>query len=124
MFAVSCARLPGPSYSQTQDWALQIRFAQERDSGLYECQLSTHPPSSLFVELVVVGESLSLSFFLAYSSLFYSSTTVYPPSPNPLDAVGYLVFLFGSLLSNAGQKRRVRKDGAAKRKAKEKKEKR
>ncbi|PNF35363.1 hypothetical protein B7P43_G02577 [Cryptotermes secundus] len=37
-----------------QDWALHVRYARAGDGGLYECQVSTHPPSSLFVELQLV----------------------------------------------------------------------
>jgi hypothetical protein len=39
-----------------QDWTLQIKFVQHRDAGLYECQVSSHPPASIFIELKVVGE--------------------------------------------------------------------
>lgn len=39
-----------------QDWTLQIKYVQMRDAGLYECQVSTHPPTSIFVDLQVVGK--------------------------------------------------------------------
>ncbi|KAJ4434706.1 hypothetical protein ANN_23274 [Periplaneta americana] len=44
----------------TQDWALHVRYAKARDGGLYECQVSTHPPSSLFVELQLVGSAVTV----------------------------------------------------------------
>ncbi|XP_058448513.1 zwei Ig domain protein zig-8-like [Malaya genurostris] len=37
---------------QTDDWSLQIRYPQKRDTGVYECQISTTPP---------VGHSMYLS---------------------------------------------------------------
>ncbi|XP_062552037.1 zwei Ig domain protein zig-8-like [Armigeres subalbatus] len=37
---------------QTDDWSLQIRYPQKRDTGVYECQISTTPP---------VGHSMHLS---------------------------------------------------------------
>uniref|UniRef100_A0A336KTQ7 CSON007914 protein n=1 Tax=Culicoides sonorensis TaxID=179676 RepID=A0A336KTQ7_CULSO len=42
--------------SHSEDWTLQIKFVQVRDSGIYECQVSTHPPSSIFIHLNVVGK--------------------------------------------------------------------
>lgn len=39
---------------RSNDWALQIRYAQLTDQGLYECQVSSDPKMSLFVRLRVL----------------------------------------------------------------------
>ncbi|XP_039276400.1 zwei Ig domain protein zig-8 isoform X2 [Nilaparvata lugens] len=39
---------------QTEDWTLQIRYPQRRDSGVYECQVSTTPPIGTSMYLSVV----------------------------------------------------------------------
>uniref|UniRef100_A0A336LUT6 CSON004926 protein n=1 Tax=Culicoides sonorensis TaxID=179676 RepID=A0A336LUT6_CULSO len=36
------------------NWALRIKNAREDDEGLYECQISSHPPQSIFIELRIV----------------------------------------------------------------------
>lgn len=38
----------------SEDWTLEIRFAQKRDAGVYECQISTEPKMSLSITLNVV----------------------------------------------------------------------
>ncbi|KAI8439955.1 hypothetical protein MSG28_001405 [Choristoneura fumiferana] len=38
----------------TEDWTLQIKYPQHRDSGIYECQISTTPHMSHFIHLNVV----------------------------------------------------------------------
>lgn len=41
---------------ETGDWTLQIKWLQKRDRGAYECQISTQPVKSYFVNLEVVGK--------------------------------------------------------------------
>ncbi|XP_045510833.1 zwei Ig domain protein zig-8-like isoform X2 [Colias croceus] len=41
----------------TDDWTLQVKWAQQRDAGVYECQISTQPVRSFFVTLHVVVPS-------------------------------------------------------------------
>lgn len=50
--------------AQTQTWTLQVRYVQERDAGKYECQVSTEPKMSHFVELSVISESREAVFAL------------------------------------------------------------
>ncbi|XP_037789946.1 zwei Ig domain protein zig-8-like [Penaeus monodon] len=38
----------------SEDWALTVDFAQSRDSGMYECQVSTTPPMRHYIWLKVV----------------------------------------------------------------------
>lgn len=45
-------------YQAPNDWQLLIQYANERDEGHYECQVSAHPPLVLVVYLTVVGKYL------------------------------------------------------------------
>ncbi|XP_037950442.1 probable serine/threonine-protein kinase MARK-A isoform X2 [Teleopsis dalmanni] len=45
---------------QTDDWTLQIKYPQHRDSGIYECQISTTPHMSHYIYLNVVEPSTEI----------------------------------------------------------------
>ncbi|KYQ59559.1 hypothetical protein ALC60_01544 [Trachymyrmex zeteki] len=42
--------------AHSDDWTLQIKYPQHRDSGIYECQVSTTPHMSHLVHLNVIGK--------------------------------------------------------------------
>ncbi|XP_069157550.1 zwei Ig domain protein zig-8 isoform X2 [Procambarus clarkii] len=44
----------------SDDWVLKINYVQTRDSGMYECQISTTPPMSHFIRLNVVKPYTSI----------------------------------------------------------------
>lgn len=47
-------RFQATHFHHSEDWTLQIKYVQPRDAGLYQCQVSTHPPTSIFLVLEVV----------------------------------------------------------------------
>ncbi|XP_035898586.1 hemicentin-2-like isoform X2 [Anopheles stephensi] len=47
-------RFQATHHKNIDDWTLQIKWAQKRDAGIYECQISTQPVRSFFVTLSVV----------------------------------------------------------------------
>lgn len=55
-------RFQANHHTETDEWTLQIKWAQKRDAGIYECQISTQPVRSYFVNLNVVG-MLVFSYF-------------------------------------------------------------
>ncbi|CAH1166733.1 unnamed protein product [Phyllotreta striolata] len=38
----------------TEEWTLKIKYPQKKDTGIYECQISTTPPIGQFVYLTIV----------------------------------------------------------------------
>ncbi|KAL1139334.1 hypothetical protein AAG570_006320, partial [Ranatra chinensis] len=53
----------------TEDWTLRIRYPQRKDSGIYECQISTTPPVGHPVYLTVVGEPIFCHPILSFISV-------------------------------------------------------
>ncbi|XP_050728064.1 zwei Ig domain protein zig-8-like [Eriocheir sinensis] len=69
---------------KSENWTLHIRFAQVRDSGVYECQVNTEPKMSLGYHLNVV-DSLAIlqgpEYVRAGSTLNLTCTVTPPGSP-------------------------------------------
>ncbi|XP_049821780.1 uncharacterized protein LOC109597310 isoform X3 [Aethina tumida] len=47
-------RFQATHHVETDEWTLQIKWAQKRDAGVYECQISSQPVKSYFIRLNVV----------------------------------------------------------------------
>lgn len=43
-------------FKSPNDWQLHIQYANERDSGQFECQINTSPTLVFIVYLIVVGK--------------------------------------------------------------------
>lgn len=71
-------RFVASHFPHTEDWTLQVKYPQRRDSGTYECQVSTTPPIGHSMLLSVVGEFLP--FFLSFSPPSFFSA---PPDSRP-----------------------------------------
>lgn len=44
--------------TDSDDWDLKIEYAQQRDSGIYECQINTEPKINMALHLEVTGSKL------------------------------------------------------------------
>ena len=41
---------------ETSEWTLVIKFVQEKDAGIYECQIPSEVPRSFPINLNIVGK--------------------------------------------------------------------
>ncbi|XP_011645281.1 uncharacterized protein LOC105432259 [Pogonomyrmex barbatus] len=48
-------------YRYPSNWRLQILYANPRDSGLYQCQVATHPPLVKKINVIVTAPTLTIS---------------------------------------------------------------
>ncbi|XP_063618582.1 uncharacterized protein LOC134791476 [Cydia splendana] len=71
---------------RSEEWALRIRSPQRRDSGQYECQISTTPPIGHAVFLNIVEPETTISsgaelFLQADSTINLTCTVRHTPEP-------------------------------------------
>ncbi|CAO1384262.1 unnamed protein product, partial [Diamesa serratosioi] len=73
---------------ESEDWQLKIKYVQLRDAGNYECQISTHPPISIFIQLNVVEARAEINGpsekYLKPGSILRLSCRVLENIENPL----------------------------------------
>lgn len=68
-------RFQATHHQDTDDWTLQIKWAQKRDAGMYECQISTQPVRSYFVRLNVVGEYVTVCYCVSVRTSVWIALT-------------------------------------------------
>ncbi|KAG8291618.1 hypothetical protein J6590_056080 [Homalodisca vitripennis] len=51
-------------HQSSEDWSLQVKYPQHRDSGIYECQISTTPHMSHYIHLNVVVMRVTQSWII------------------------------------------------------------
>lgn len=61
------------SISNCVFYGFQIRYSQVRDSGFYECQISTTPPHGYAIYLNVVG-TYKTTIFVQFKILLYTKS--------------------------------------------------
>ncbi|XP_066146742.1 zwei Ig domain protein zig-8-like isoform X1 [Euwallacea fornicatus] len=72
----------------TDEWTLRIRYAQKKDTGLYECQISTTPPVGIPVYLTIVEPITEILgspelFINMGSTINLTCIVQYAPEPPP-----------------------------------------
>ena len=45
-----------------ENWTLMVKYPQARDTGIYECQISTTPHKSHYVHLHVFGKYIIVAY--------------------------------------------------------------
>ncbi|XP_018575073.1 zwei Ig domain protein zig-8 [Anoplophora glabripennis] len=72
----------------TEEWTLRIRYPQKKDSGIYECQISTTPPVGHPVHLTIVEPITEILgspelFINMGSTINLTCIVQYAPEPPP-----------------------------------------
>ncbi|XP_042210310.1 zwei Ig domain protein zig-8-like [Homarus americanus] len=57
---ITDARFAAWHEALTNTWTLQVKFVEEKDAGRYECQVSTEPKMSHFVQLTVITPRVTI----------------------------------------------------------------